>query len=118
MSTENSNTEESPAKRFQPRHIPLIIGGGFAAVTAASYISELIRGHDIQDKSPESREMFWNVPSIVVALFCAWRGAQPPDLLRGPRMIPYRMIMVLAAAVVLVMVVHLVNLAGFETGRR
>ena len=69
MSTENSNTEESPAKRFQPRHIPLIIGGGFAAVTAASYISELIRGHDIQDKSPESREMFWNVPSIVVALF-------------------------------------------------
>lgn len=56
--------------------------------------------------------------AVAVGLFCAWRGAQPPDLLRGPRMVPYRLIMVLAAAVVLVAVVHLVNLAGIETGRR
>lgn len=56
--------------------------------------------------------------AAAIGLFSAWRGAQPPDLLRGPRMIPYRFIMVLAAAVCLVMVVHLVNLAGIETGRR
>lgn len=56
--------------------------------------------------------------AVAVGLFCAWRGAQPPDLIRGPRMIPYRFIMVLAAAVVLVTVVHLMNLAGFETGQR
>lgn len=53
-----------------------------------------------------------------IAGFCGWRGAQPPDLLRGPRMVPYRFIMVMAAAVALVMVVHLVNLAGIDTGRR
>lgn len=56
--------------------------------------------------------------AVVIGLFCAWRGAQPPDLMRGPRMVPYRFIMVLAAAIVLVTVVHLVNLAGLETGRR
>jgi len=33
-------------------------------------------------------------------------------------MVPYRFIMVLCAAVALIAVVHLMNLAGFETGRR
>lgn len=56
--------------------------------------------------------------AIVVGLFCAWRGAQPPNVLRGPRMIPYRFLMVLAAALAMLMLVHLANLAGFETGRR
>lgn len=58
------------------------------------------------------------VAAVAIGLFCAWRGAQPPDLMRGPRMIPYRFIMVMAAAFALVAVVHLFNLAGFETGRR
>ena len=56
--------------------------------------------------------------AVAVGLFCAWRGARPPDLIRGPRLIPYRFIMVLAAAFVLIALVHLMNLAGFETGRR
>jgi len=56
--------------------------------------------------------------ATIVGLYCAWRGAQPPNLLKGPRMVPYRFIMVIAAAVVLISVVHLLNLAGFETGRR
>ena len=56
--------------------------------------------------------------AAAVGLYCAWRGAQPPDLVRGPRMLPYRFIMMMAAAVALVAVVHLVNLAGFETGQR
>ena len=33
-----------------------------------------------------------------VAAFAGWRGARPPDLRRGPRLMPWRMIMVLTAA--------------------
>jgi hypothetical protein len=57
------------------------------------------------------------VSAVALALFFGWRGAQPPDLVRGPRMLPYRFLMVLAAAIALFAVVHLLNLAGFETGR-
>lgn len=53
---------------------------------------------------------------IGLAAFAGWRGARPPDLRRGPRLIPWRAIMMLAAVVVLVMLVHLVNLLGVETG--
>ena len=50
------------------------------------------------------------------ALF-GWLGARKPDPSRGPRLAPYRFLMLLFAAVVLLMVVHLINLAGFHTGR-
>jgi len=53
-----------------------------------------------------------------LALFCGWRGARPPDLIRGPRLVPYRLIMVTAAAGILIFVVHAVNLLGITTGRR
>ncbi len=53
----------------------------------------------------------------LLGLFCGWRGARPPDLIRGPRLAPYRLIMMLSAAGVLICVVHLVNLMGFTTGR-
>ena len=33
-----------------------------------------------------------------VAAFAGWRGARAPDLKRGPRLVPWRMIMLLAAA--------------------
>ena len=52
-----------------------------------------------------------------VALFCGWRGAQPPDVARGPRLTPYRLIMVTAAALMLILLVHVVNLLGVNTGR-
>jgi hypothetical protein len=52
-----------------------------------------------------------------VAVFSGWRGARPPNLQRGPRLIPWRMIMLLAAAGAMYMLVHLVNLLGFTTGR-
>ena len=58
------------------------------------------------------------VALAALAAFCGWRGAQPPDLIRGPRLVPWRLIMVSAAAGVLVFTVHLVNLLGFTTGRR
>lgn len=52
-----------------------------------------------------------------LAIFAGWRGARPPDPLRGPRLVPWRALMALSAAITLVFVVHLVNLAGMTTGR-
>ncbi len=53
---------------------------------------------------------------LLAALF-GWLGARPPDLRRGPRMAPYRFLMLLAAAWVLLMLVHAANLLGVRTGR-
>jgi hypothetical protein len=50
-------------------------------------------------------------------IFFGWRGAKPPDLLRGPRLIPHRMLMLLSAGALLVLLVHLANLVGIRTGR-
>jgi hypothetical protein len=52
-----------------------------------------------------------------VALIGGWRGARPPNVLRGPRMMPWRLIMVTATVLLLMVVVHLVNLLGVTTGR-
>ena len=52
-----------------------------------------------------------------LAAFAGWRGARPPDLNRGPRLMPWRAIMVTAAAFLLILLVHLVNLMGVTTGR-
>jgi predicted membrane channel-forming protein YqfA (hemolysin III family) len=54
---------------------------------------------------------------VALALFFGWRGARPPDVHRGPRMAPYRFLMLLAVAWVVLMLVHLVNLLGVPTGR-
>ena len=53
---------------------------------------------------------------LALALASAWLGARPPNPHRGPRMVPWRFLMVLAAAAVVVMLVHLVNLLGITTG--
>jgi hypothetical protein len=53
-----------------------------------------------------------------LVVFAGWRGARPPDLLRGPRLMPWRLIMILSAAGVLLALVHIANLLGLETGRR
>lgn len=54
---------------------------------------------------------------LALGVFAGWRGAQPPNLLKGPRMIPWRLIMVTSAAMALLVLVHLVNLMGVSTGR-
>lgn len=46
----------------------------------------------------------------VVAAFAGWRGARPPDLTRGPRLMPWRAIMLLAAAGALLTAGHAVSL--------
>ncbi len=54
--------------------------------------------------------------AALAALF-GWLGARPPNPQRGPRLAPYRFLMLLAAAWVLLMLVHLANLLGVQTGR-
>jgi hypothetical protein len=54
--------------------------------------------------------------AALAALF-GWLGARPADPIRGVRMVPWRFLMCLAAAVVLIMLVHLANLMGVKTGR-
>ncbi|MBX3484365.1 hypothetical protein [Phenylobacterium sp.] len=36
-----------------------------------------------------------------MGVFAGWRGARPPDPMKGPRMIPWRWVMVLAATLAL-----------------
>jgi hypothetical protein len=59
------------------------------------------------------------IAAVLLALMVlsGWLGARPPNPHRGPRMAPWRFIMLLCAAGVLLMVVHLVNLMGVTTGR-
>jgi hypothetical protein len=49
---------------------------------------------------------------LALAVFAGWRGALPPNLVKGPRMIPWRGVMVLSAAAMLFLLVHLANLLG------
>ena len=55
--------------------------------------------------------------ALLIAAGAGWMGARPPNLQRGPRLAPYRAIMAAAAVCALLMLVHLVNLAGVSTGR-
>jgi|WetSurMetagenome_2_1015567.scaffolds.fasta_scaffold129051_2 hypothetical protein len=55
--------------------------------------------------------------AAALAALSGWLGARPFDPRKGPRLLPYRFLMLVCAAVVLFMIVHLVNLAGFTTGR-
>lgn len=55
--------------------------------------------------------------TLAAAVFCGWRGARPPDFKRGPRLIPWRPLMVAFATASLLLLVHLANLFGVKTGR-
>ena len=63
------------------------------------------------------------LPTLILALACAvfaalcgWRGAQLPDPLRGPRLVPWRFLMVLAGAGAVLMLVSAVRGAGGAEG--
>ncbi len=68
--------------------------------------------------------MDWGVTLGVImgaaglSVFAGWWSARPSDLVRGPRLIPWRLVMVLSAATAMLGLVHAANLLGFETGRR
>lgn len=54
----------------------------------------------------------------VALLLCAmWRdGKKPPDSPHGRRPIPWKFVMLLAGAIILLATVHAVNLLGLKTG--
>lgn len=54
---------------------------------------------------------------LVLAVFAGWRGARPPNFHKGPRLMPWRFIMILMAAVALYLAAHVLNLLGIQTGR-
>ncbi len=52
-----------------------------------------------------------------LTLFAGWRGSLPPNFAKGPRMIPWRPLMVCFAAGVAVLGAHLAALLGFAMTR-
>ena len=49
-----------------------------------------------------------------LGVFAGWRGARPFDPRRGPRMVPWRFVMVLAAALAIVLGFTAARMAGFS----
>jgi len=50
--------------------------------------------------------------AVALAAFAGWQGARPWDLRSGVRMVPWRLIMLLAGAAVFVLIIHLGALLG------
>lgn len=53
--------------------------------------------------------------TIAVVVFSGWRGARPPDLMKGPRMMPWRFIMLVAGALTFLLLIHLASTLGGRT---
>jgi len=51
-----------------------------------------------------------------LAAFAGWRGARPPNPMKGPRLIPWRAIMVFAAAAAVILVVQAERAVGLGPG--
>jgi len=45
------------------------------------------------------------VAAVVLAGLFGWLGARPPNPLKGPRLVPYRLLMMLSAAAALLMAI-------------
>lgn len=56
--------------------------------------------------------------AVALTVFAGWRGSRPPDLLRGPRMVPWRFVMMLSGALALFSVLHLMTIAGYSPPQR
>ncbi len=50
--------------------------------------------------------------ALALAIFAGWRGARPWDPRRGVRMIPWRLIMLLAGTAIFILLIHLGTLLG------
>ena len=50
--------------------------------------------------------------ALALAIFAGWRGARPWDPRRGVRMIPWRLIMLLAGTGIFILLIHLGSLLG------
>jgi ABC-type glycerol-3-phosphate transport system permease component len=49
---------------------------------------------------------------LALAVFAGWRGSRPSQPHKGVRMVPWRLVMILSAAVLLPLLVHLAALLG------
>lgn len=56
------------------------------------------------------------VAALLLTVFFGWRGARPLNVLKGPRMMPWRPLMVAGAVVTLLLTAHILNLLGMKTG--
>ncbi len=84
--TDSTQADTTTDQRFQPRHIALVIGVSFAAITAASYLAELLWAEHWNEEysaaQPISRLYFINIPGpirlafyitiIVAIVYGAW----------------------------------------------
>jgi hypothetical protein len=52
----------------------------------------------------------------LIALGAGIQGARPPSL-KGPRMIPWRFIMLVCVTICVILIVHVLALFGVKTGR-
>ena len=54
--------------------------------------------------------------AVTLALmgFSGWRGAQPPNVARGVRMVPWRFVMILSAAFGMLLLIHLATQFGLR----
>ena len=52
------------------------------------------------------------VAAVALAVFAGWRGSRPWDPRRGVRMVPWRFIMLLSGAAIMVLAVHIGTLMG------
>ena len=59
-----------------------------------------------------------SVTLLVLAAVFGWLGARPIDVLKGPRMVPWRPLMMICVVSLMLMIVHLVNLLGVQTGNQ
>lgn len=49
---------------------------------------------------------------LALAVFAGWRGSRPSQPHQGVRMVPWRFVMIMAAAVAFLLIVHLAALLG------
>lgn len=55
---------------------------------------------------------------LMLAVLFGWLGARPINILKGPRLIPWRPLMMICVVGLMLMLVHLVNLLGVQTGNQ
>lgn len=53
---------------------------------------------------------------LILAVLFGWLGARPINILKGPRLVPWRPMMMICVVGLMLMMVHLVNLLGVQTG--
>lgn len=53
--------------------------------------------------------------SLFIAVISGWRGALPPNIKKGPRMVPWRFLMLASAALCFLLMIHVATLLSGRT---